>query len=59
MAAFFAATFFAAGLASALTTIGFGAATITVEFYDFGKPVDATIPADADTIDLAALTGTR
>jgi hypothetical protein len=36
-----------------------GAATITVEFYDFGKPVDATIPADADTIDITALIGTR
>ncbi len=36
-----------------------GDATITLEFYDFGKPVNATIPADADTIDLTTLIGHR
>jgi hypothetical protein len=36
-----------------------GTATVTLELYDFGKPVDVAIPADADTIDLTALLGNR
>jgi hypothetical protein len=36
-----------------------GTATVTVEFHDFGQPVDVSVPADADTVDITALVGHR
>ncbi len=36
-----------------------GTATVTVELYDFGTPVDVAIPDDADTIDISAIIGNR
>lgn len=36
-----------------------GTATITVELYDFGAPVDVAIPDEADTIDITAIIGNR
>lgn len=35
------------------------ATTVTLELYDFGKPVEVAVPADADIIDLTALLATR
>lgn len=36
-----------------------GVLTYNIEFFDFGAPVQVTVPADRDAIDLTALIGTR